>query len=467
MKRKNRYLAVLIILVILSLGPGRPDALALSIEDEETLGRQFLKNVRDNFELVGDDFAVQYINDLGNYLITPLETKPFHFRFYIIRNNELNAFAAPGGHIFIYTGLINAMEELDELAAVICHEIGHVSSRHLSHRIETNKKVGLATMAGMLAGSLIGGKAAGAIITGTVAAGIQTQLSYSRDDERQADQLGVLYMDRAGFDPSAIKGALDKIHRGEPVGTDRVPSYLRTHPTGPERMSNMDIILSSRSPAPEKVEAREFRKKYPYFQTILKALYLDPDDAERLFNNDLKKDPDSTLANFGLGIVFKERTEYTESIGYFKKALQGAPDTPLVSRYLGEDYQLKGENEEAVRIFERLVERDREDKAALFLLALSYQNLEQYARAIRIYDRLTSMKPVKNEVYYNLGVSLGRENRLGLAHYNFGIYFKRLGETQKADFHFKKAEEFSGNDPVLKSRIRAAMEDLKKEKPAL
>jgi hypothetical protein len=116
---------------------------ALSIEEERILGQQFLAQIRGHFELVEDDFATQFINDLGHYLIKPLETKPFPFKFYIVKDNTLNAFAAPGGHIFVFSGLIEALGSVDELAAVMCHEIGHVSARHLAQRVEQDQKINL------------------------------------------------------------------------------------------------------------------------------------------------------------------------------------------------------------------------------------------------------------------------------------------------------------------------------------
>ena len=93
-------------------------------------------------------------------------------------------FAAPGGHIFVFSGLIEAMDNIDELAAVICHEIGHISARHLSKRIEQSKNIGIATLAGILAAMLVGGEAAAPIISGTLAAGMQARLYFSREDER-------------------------------------------------------------------------------------------------------------------------------------------------------------------------------------------------------------------------------------------------------------------------------------------
>ena len=121
------------------------------------MGQAFFLQIRNQTELVSDPFAVKYINDLGHYLLMPLETRPFPFQFYIINDNTLNAFAGPGGHIFFYAGLIEAMDRVDELAAVMCHEIGHISARHLSKRIDQSKNVGIGTMAGILAGILVGG----------------------------------------------------------------------------------------------------------------------------------------------------------------------------------------------------------------------------------------------------------------------------------------------------------------------
>jgi len=186
------------------------EAVAMSIEDERKMGEKFLISIKKQFRFVEDDFSNRFIRELGHYLVKPVETKPFPFRFYIIEHSTLNAFAGPGGHIFIFTGLIEVMKEVDELAAVLCHEIAHVTARHLSERVERSKKISIATMAGMLAAILIGGEAAGAIMVGSQAAGMQAMLGYSRDDERQDDQLGFKYMSETGFAPSAMIDVLEK-----------------------------------------------------------------------------------------------------------------------------------------------------------------------------------------------------------------------------------------------------------------
>lgn len=453
-------LLVLLLVLFFPAFPGGSRALALSVEEEREAGDKFLAKMRQHFEIVEEGFAREYINELGRYLTESLETEYFPFHFYIIKDHTLNAFAGPGGHIFVFSGLIELMDEIDELAAVICHEVGHVSARHLAQRIEQNKKLGLVSMAGILAGVLIGGKAAKAIIAGTAAAGIQAQLSYSRNDERQADQLGFKYMDLSGFDPSGMITTLKKMEKGQWVGVDGIPPYLRTHPGGPERISNTQVMLTGYTPKGGNRETAGFREMFPVFKTILRAKYLESHEAERLFRTDLEKNPDSVLAHFGLGIIWKERSEYAKAIHHLKKALEARPDALPILSHLGEAYQLQGLDGEAVRILERALEIDRGNRSALFLLAMSHKNLQEYPEAIRILERLASMKPVQDEVFYNLGVAYGRQSRLAPAHYNFGIHFKRRKDMKKARFHFEKALELSGNDSVLRGRIQEAMKDI-------
>jgi predicted Zn-dependent protease len=433
-------------------------AFALSIQDEKEMGHEFLTQIRKHFEFLDDDFVNKFFNDLGHYLIKPIDAKYFPFNFYIIKSNELNAFAAPGGHVFFFSGLIEVMDSIDELASVICHELGHVSARHIAQRIEQNKKITIATLAGILAGILIGGQAAGALIAGSQAAGVQAQLNYSRDDERQADQLGCKYTQFSHFDPKGMISTLQKLESGR-FGPSRFPKYLMTHPTGPERMANLDSLLTDYVPRPPNREVVYFRELFPFFKTIIRAKCLDPDDAERRFNLDLKKRPESFLVHLGLGIVYMKKSEITKAKQHLEKALEGYPESIPVLTNLGEAYQLSGQDREAIRFLKKALNLDNESRSALYLLGVSYGNLDQYDNAIHIFERLASATPVRHEVYYHLGISYGKQNRLMLAHYNFGLYFKKTGQREKARFHFQKAEDLSRNNPALQEKIRQAMEE--------
>jgi len=297
-------------------------------------------------------------------------------------------------------------------------------------------------------------------MAGSQAASQQAQLHYSREDERQADQLGFKYTDESTFDPAGLIGALEKIEKNQWIGTDTIPAYLLTHPTGPERTSNLDIMLRDYSKKPDNVEAARFRALFPFFKTIVRANSVEPRDAERVFNRELEKNPDSALPHFGLGLVCNRKSEYDLAIKHFQKALLGQPDSVPVLRSLGQSYQMKGQDGEAIEVLEKALRIDPQDISLLFLLAFSYQNLKKYEKAIRLYERLVAMNAANEQVFYNLGVSYGKEGKLAHAHYNFGIYFKRLGRMEKAIFHFQKAAALCKDDPALKSRIENAMKGL-------
>jgi predicted Zn-dependent protease len=438
------------------------NAHALSIEDEWKMGQAFFLQVSNHYELVADPFAVKYINDLGHYLLAPLETRSFPFQFYIISDNTLNAFAGPGGHIFFYAGLIEAMDRVDELAAVMCHEIGHIAARHLSKRIDQTKNIGIGTMAGILAGILIGGPLAAALITGAMAAGMQAQYHFSREDERQADQLSYKYIRPSTFDSKAMIGALNKIQKGNWMGSGKTPEYLLTHPTGPERMSNLESLSSNDEQLSLSQEALYLKALYPAFKTIVMAISKEPDDAEKQFLKTLKKDPEAWLPQLGLGIVLMRESKYPEAIIALKKARQKQPEFLPILRTLGEAYLMDGQQRKAMGVLKTALELDHRDKAALLLMGTLYEEQGKTGKALRIFKKLSYLKPVSNNVYYHLGVCYGREKKLALAHYNFGVYFKNSGRFQKAMFHFQKAKGLASKNAALLEKIRKETEGVEK-----
>lgn len=466
-KSRSRFHRVvcgcLLILLVWGSFPLMPKASALSIEDERKMGDEFMAQVLAQLQLVDDPFVDQYINELGQYLIIPLETKSFPFHFYVVKDNTLNAFAAPAGHIFVFSGLILAMDRLDQLAAVICHEIGHISARHLAQRLEQSKAIGLATLAGILAGALLGGEMAGAVMLGSMAAGMQAQLNYSREDERQADQLSYKYMVPTGFNPEGMIEALNKIQKESWIGTNKVPAYLLTHPTGPERMANLESMMKGYRPVPMTREADSLESRFPAFKTVIAAKCLDARDAEAYFKRELEKDPKAPLPHLGLGMVYMEQSRSERAIQELKLAADGEPDFPLILRTLAEAYGMNGQDKEAEALLEKVLKLEHGDKAALFLLGVTYENAGRDRDALALFEKLSYLPPVRNDIYYHLGLLYGREKRLGLAHYNFGLYFKGLGQLQKAGFHFRKAKDLGGGDPVLQKKIQKEMEELERK----
>jgi beta-barrel assembly-enhancing protease len=440
---------------------------AITLEEEEKLGQEFLLSVKQQFEVIDDPFIDNYINDLGHYLLQSVETRHFKYRFYAVKNEELNAFAGPGGHVFVFTGLIRAMDDIDELAAVVSHEIAHVSNRHISQQFSQNAKLSVASLLGMLAGALVGGEASEAVMVGTLAAAQQKQLSYSRDAERQADQAGFKYALGAGFDPAAIKSALAKLQAGQ-FGENEVPAYLLTHPIGPERISNIESMLKTPYVVVSKEENLQFRNLYPIFRTVIMAKYEQREEMTNYFSSELEKNPDSPLANLGMGIVLKEKGGYKDSITHLEKAVKSLTDPSPAISYLSEVHQLNGDTDKAISILKAAINKNGNDKTSLLTLTTIYENAGYFDKTIEIYERLKLLEPVEDYIFYSLGYSYGKINKLGLAHYNFGLFYECVKNIREAHFHYMEAKREAGGNPELMKKIDESIsrisEDFKKIK---
>jgi predicted Zn-dependent protease len=252
--------------------------------------------------------------------------------------------------------------------------------------------------------------------------------------------------------------ALDKIQKESYAESREIPSYLLTHPAGPERMERIASMLQGSTPHTGDGESVEFGKRFPYFKAIVRARSLDPEDALKRFGRELKANPLSPAANFGEGIAYTEASEYASAIRCLETARKADPDSVPVLNALAEAYQLSGDEGKARQLLRRALEKDPNDGQALYLSGLSHENSGACGEAIQYYQRIIALGSPRPDVHYHLGRCYGRENRLGYAHYHFGIYFIANGEKAKARFHFKKAEELAADDPVLMRKIQEAVD---------
>ena len=265
-------------------------ALSITVAEEEELSREFMKIIQKNYKFVEDPVIVNYVNKVGKKIVSVLSPQPFTYRFYIIKDDVYNAFATPAGHIFIYSGLMAAMDNEEELAGILGHEIAHVLCRHISQKIDRSKKISIATLAGIAAGIFLGAEGAGevgnAVIVGSMAAGQSMTLAYSRKDERQADQIGLKYLTKAGYSGDGLLTMLSKIRSKHWFGTEQIPTYLATHPAPEERLAYIATWLEkNRKKPPPKTASSEFKR----VRTRLIALYSDETVALRKYKNAVTK----------------------------------------------------------------------------------------------------------------------------------------------------------------------------------
>ena len=202
-RRKILFYIVPFLVSFLLFGSFTRGAYAMTTEEEKKLGKKVVLEIRKEADFVRDLNVQAFVERIGYSLVDQLGSTPFEFKFYVINELDPNAFAIPGGYIFINTGLITLAENEQEIAGVLAHEISHVTQRHIAKMIEKSKVLSIATLAAMVAGMLAGRGGAGSAASVAMAQGTAgaLQLKFSREIEQDADQHGLNLLIKAGYDP--------------------------------------------------------------------------------------------------------------------------------------------------------------------------------------------------------------------------------------------------------------------------
>jgi len=219
---------------------GDPSSSVLSYTEEQDLGKKLYRQLRGSQPVIEDPELSSWIRSLGNRLVARASGTRGSFYFLIIDKPSVNAFAMPGGVIAVHTGLILNTESESELAAVLSHEIAHVSQRHIARMFAKNKGSAWRTGLGVLAGAVAASQdpALGqAVITAAIASQMQKQLNFSRQAESEADRVGIRILAAAGFDPEGMPLFLGKLEHSAGA-YQNITEYLRTHPLSIDRVSD-------------------------------------------------------------------------------------------------------------------------------------------------------------------------------------------------------------------------------------
>jgi beta-barrel assembly-enhancing protease len=204
-----------------------------SLEREIALGKGAAQEVERSAKMITDPVVTEYVNRVGQNLVRNSDAKvPFTIK--VIDSDEINAFALPGGFFYVNSGLIMHADEEAELAGVMAHEIAHVAARHGTRNATKGEIMQFASIPLILLGP--GGWAGYGLYQGLNLAIPIGFLKFSRDNEREADFLGLQYMYKAGYDPNAFVSFFEKIEAEERRHPGSIPKIFSTHPPTPERV---------------------------------------------------------------------------------------------------------------------------------------------------------------------------------------------------------------------------------------
>jgi predicted Zn-dependent protease len=255
----------------LSVAQGLPDLgesaqADLSPAMERRIGESIMLEIRRNPAYLDDPEVASFLNRLGNRLSSRSTELRQEFEFFALRDPTLNAFAMPGGYIGVHTGLILAAKTESELAAVLAHEISHVTQRHLARLLNKSGEGQVANLLA-LAVAILAARSSPDLAVGAMVAGqglaVQNQLNYSRDFEREADRVGLELLERSDFDIRGMLAFFERMQKFGRLYDNNAPGYLSTHPLTTERLADMGNRIQSRpyKQVPDSLEFHLVRAK--------------------------------------------------------------------------------------------------------------------------------------------------------------------------------------------------------------
>ncbi|HBY84881.1 MAG TPA: peptidase M48, partial [Colwellia sp.] len=212
----------------------------LSTDKELQIGKAMMRQLRGSQPLIQDPVLIEYINHLGNTLVKNAQGVNYAFEFFLINNNELNAFAFFGGHVGIHSGLITTADTESELASVIAHEISHVTQRHLARRLESQSQTQGLSMAAMLSSvliTLVNPSVGIAALSASMAVSQQASINYTRGNEKEADRVGIALLASSNFDPQGAASFFSKMSTKYRYAS-KPPAMLLTHPLPESRIAD-------------------------------------------------------------------------------------------------------------------------------------------------------------------------------------------------------------------------------------
>lgn len=455
------FCSILISLLVLGGTAWHQPALAgffddFGIKDELELGRKFDLMVKTQMPLVEDPEVKFYVRALVDKLVAVLPPQPFDFKTDVLLHNSMNAFAVPGGYVFVHTGLIMQLDHESELAGVLAHELAHVTQRHIAHRIDRSRYTTLASVLGALAGAFMGGHGGGALAVGSMAAGQSAMLNYSRLDETEADQIGLQYLVAAGFNPRGLVGSFEKIRKQQWLSGISVPEYLSTHPDVGTRVNEINARVQA---LPAKIRNRkEHDAAFNRAKTLLWGRYGTPAQAAQYFS----KTPNEPLSLMGQAMLASRRHQISEAKKLFGKAITAAPRESLILREAGIFYYSIGDPQAESLLLAALKLNPR-DFMALFFHARLLDDDGRHSEAQKLYRSILQIYPTDSEVHQYLGVSLGKSQQPfdGWLHLAYSALYKN--DMHRATELSRKLKE-QAKTPEEKKAVKTFEEKLRERR---
>jgi predicted Zn-dependent protease len=442
---RRRRITILICALVCSLAVARP-ARAGSISDERELGKQFDLEARAQLPLIDDVEVTSYVDRIGQRIAANLNDSTFQYQFSVVRDPRINAFAVPGGYVYVHGGLLIRTANDDELAGVLGHEMAHVNAHHLARQQEA------ATLLGVLLSAV-----QPAIGAGAVAANAAVQLKYRREFEQEADYLGARYMRQAGYDPRGMLDFFKKMLDEQRATPTFAPPYLLSHPLTDTRLTNLEAVLRTHQwdSGPRQPASLELERA----QVVVRARSEPAQDVVTYYRRQAEARPTDGRARYLLGLAQLETGAFDPARQSFEAARRRG--FAAVDRDLGRVALRLQQLDQARELLSRATEIEPNDPVAHYELGKILEAQQDTAGALREYERAFQLAPTLADAHYGFGILAGRNGRAGDGYYHLAYAYKLRGEYDKALSQFEKAAPLFTAGTTRGQEVRGEIAELK------
>ncbi len=462
MKNKQTVLRLVSCLTLFAYVMLPLQALALSIGEERKIGEQLLYSVRKELPVLDEPDINQYINTLGRKVLENVGPQYFEYRFFVVKNNQFNAFAAPAGLVFFYSGLIETMRSENELLSVLAHEIGHVVSRHIAQRLDKGTKISAISLLLGIAGLALGvpGLSQG-VLMGSMATGQAINLQFSREDEEQADRLSFGWMQKMQRNPVAMEDMLKMMRRTTRYRMGgEVPQYLLTHPNPEARLGYVTSLLEQQQTQKAKgfyLKTDEFAFLRFKYRVMMQSLDHDKLRMSCVTTLASATDQDQqAMANYGLALLESDSHNVDQALQYLAAVRKHYPTKNILDIDQAVILVEGGRLDEASVLLEQAYKRDPTDMYGVYQLAKMELLRGNSARAEQLLQKVVVAMPEYPQLYFDLGQIEADRKKEGSSIFYLGKYNLYRGRIKIAKQYLKRASK----DLSVSEKQRAEAKDL-------
>lgn len=440
----------------------------ISLDQEFALGRAWLMSFRGQVPTTDDPLLQDYLEHLIYNLATHSQLKDRRLDVVIVDNPTMNAFAVPGGVIGVNTGLFMYADTEAQMASVLTHELAHVSQRHFARSVEEQRRNAIPNMAGLLAGIILaattGGDAGLAAITATQAASMQNQLRFSRQNEQEADRLGMQNLAKADMDPNAAPAMFENMQAINRYNSSRPPEFLMSHPVTESRIS--DATNRARQ-YPQKMYTENivYQLMRARVEVSLKG---GGADAAKFFQSKLDGNSQYPEANqYGLVLALTQMGNYQEASELLAPLLKASPNQVAYQTAKAEIEMGAGRPEAAIKLLSAALAISPNSHPLTMTLAEAYLKANQPHRAEAVLEKHVKLHSKDPYVWYLLAETHGLAGNIIGVHEARAEFFILTGQLTRAQTQLGYALPLVKGNNLDRIQIEERIKQIEQMKVAL